>query len=386
MPKLVIDARPLTANPKGVGRYAYHLCEQLSRQLPANWDMLLIVCNENLPVFDKDFRGTFITIPVSSDLIASHFTIPKKIKELKADLLLKINETAGWNYGIPFITICHDITDLITKAQVAQGLKRSILSKVIYKIKNISEIKGLKASEFVVCNSVFIKEAVKSYYNIATDKTPVAYCAIDLRFYLSPNVDKIAVKRKYGIDQFILTFATGDLRENFMRLPQIIASLKKSENFVPFIIAGVKKDAAYFLQLKEEFDQLSLIEGSDYIIETFLTEERFDDLLGLYTTADFYLELSLHEGFGMQLAEAMACGTTCITTKGGALSEVGDQYALFIENPTDNEHICQVIEKAYSKKMEGRNNEMQIEYIKRFNWGKTGKTVVDTLLKMESKY
>lgn len=380
MPKLVIDARPLTANPKGVGRYAYHLCEQLSMRLPINWEIIIIVCNAELPIFSGDFRGRFISIPLTSDLIASHFLIPKKIKELKADLLLKVNESAGWNYGVPFITICHDITSLITNAQVSQGLKRSFISKLTYYIKNFSEVRGLKLSKYVVCNSVFIKEAVKYYYNIGTEKTPVAYCAIDPRFYQSNRVDQEAIKHKYQVEKFILTFATGDLRENFTCLPNIISLLKKKGLNIPFIIAGVKKGASYFLDLKADMDALGLIEGEDYIIESFLTEERFNDLLGLYTAADYYLELSLHEGFGMQLAEAMACGTTCITTKGGALQEVADVYGVYIDQPLNREHIVNVISDSYQSSLHLRDNQMQVEYIKRFNWEATGQTVAESLL------
>lgn len=379
MPRLVIDGRPLAKNPKGVGRYAYELCEQLSVLLPLDWDILVLVCNESLPVFSGKFRGKLIAVPLSSDLIAGHHTVPKAIKRIKGDILLKVNESVGWNYGIPYVTVCHDITALITQAQESLGPKMSFLQKVIYKIKNLSEIRGLQKSDFVICNSLFIQDAVQSYYDIESSRTAVGYCAIDTRFYLSDKVKKQQVLQHYGIDRFILTFATGDFRENFNRLPDIIHLLKKSEISVPFIIAGVNREKLYFKEFEKRLLLLNLEEGKDYIIESFLTEKRFDDLVSLYTTADYYLELSLHEGFGMQLAEAMSCGTTCITTKKGALEEVAGDFGVFIEDPLDNTSIVNTIQKAYNLGLHDRENNAQIEYTRRFSWDNTSQTVADCL-------
>jgi glycosyltransferase involved in cell wall biosynthesis len=379
--RLIIDARPLTRNPKGVGRYAFHICDKIGELLPADWSIFVLVNNTELPIFSNKFRGEFVYLKPSSDLMQGHFIVPKTIKKVKGDLLLKVNESTGWNYGIPFVTVCHDITQLITEAQIDQGLKLNLFRKAIYFIKNYSEIRGLKCSDYVICNSLFIKNAIKSHYGIESNKAALGYCAIDSRFYLSNVPDKIKTLNNYGLDNFILTFATGDLRENFMRIPEIIFLLKQANSSVPFIIAGVNKEKEYFLEFEERLNFYDLEQGSDYIIETFLSEKRFDDLLSLYTTADFYLELSLHEGFGMQLAEAMACGTTCVTTRKGALEEIADTYGVFIENPNDSKHITQTIIEAYKSGSHLRNNSNQVEFTKKYSWDNTVKTIADCLIK-----
>lgn len=54
-----------------------------------------------------------------------------------------------------------------------------------------------------------------------------------------------------------------------------------------------------------------------------------DDLSALYSSADLYLAPSRHEGFGLPLLEAFACGCPVICSTGGAMPEVaGDAAAI----------------------------------------------------------
>src|SRR5262249_34098932 len=139
--------------------------------------------------------------------------------------------------------------------------------------------------------------------------------------------------------------------------------------------------SAYVSELRNRFHELNLIEGKHFILESFLGADCFSDLVALYTAADFYLELSLHEGFGMQLAEAMACGTTCITSPNGALAEVGGGHTTFI-NPASVESIALGIKRSYETKLHMRNNDKQIAYTRKFSWDEMGKIVSGVLIKV----
>lgn len=380
MPRLLIDGRALTNTPKGVGRYAYHLCRQVDERLPPEWQMDILVFPTTLPFFPKYFRGRFITIPYASELQAGFKIIPEQIKALKSDILLRPGEGVG-QYAIPTLTICHDINEWIATAQESQGQKRNLYRKLLDKVKSFFIGSALRSSEYVFCNSEFIRQAVCDYYKVNYQKTSLAYCAVDERFFaLANKVNQEEIKEKYGVQNYILTFATGDYRENFSQLPKVIEQLRHHDIQVPFIIAGVKPDERYTQQLRAELREKKLTEGRDFIFEGFLGEDRFLDLVALYTAADFYLELSLHEGFGMQVIEAMACGTTCISSSKGALQEVTGDYALLIDDPTDTHLITDKIKVAYQDKMHERDNYQQIVYTKKFNWESVGKSVSDSLI------
>ena len=387
MTRLLIDGRSLTKEPKGVGRYAYHLCLQLNKLLPPEWKMDIVAYEEDLPEFSNDFRGNFFNIPYFSEFTTGKKLFPKLIKKFNSSILLRPNEGIGHGYGIPQVTVCHDINEWIAKAQESQGRKRSWYRKSIDKIKNYYIGRSLQESEFVLCNSNFIGKSASKHYSFDYKKTVLAYCGIDNRFYeYSKNSNEDEIKKKYQINHYILTFATGDYRENFLRLPEIINNFKKFGLPCTFVIAGVKMHAPYAERLQYMLIKNNLILGLDYIFLGFFGEDKFTDLVELYTAADFYLELSIHEGFGMQLAEAMACGTTCISTDKGALREVGGDQVIYINDPLDSMHIASIIEHSYRNKLHKRCNQLQIEYTKKFSWEKTGLAVHACLKKTAEKY
>ena len=179
----------------------------------------------------------------------------------------------------------------------------------------------------------------------------------------------------------MLAFATGDPRENSRCYPALAARMAALELNTCLLIAGIRRGAPYANALKAEFIRLELIEGRHFVFEDFLGEDRFQDLAELYTAADFYLELSLHEGFGMQLIEAMACGTTCISSPRGALAEIGDRFALLVD-PTNVDEIASTVGRAYEGKLHLRDNYEQVQYANIYTWERVGKTVVEILLKV----
>lgn len=59
-----------------------------------------------------------------------------------------------------------------------------------------------------------------------------------------------------------------------------------------------------------------------------------DDLDALFRTAAVYVQASLHEGFGMSLAEAMLAGAVPVVTGAGALPEVVGDAGIVIDEAT----------------------------------------------------
>lgn len=376
MPRLLIDATPIDKNNKGVGRYAYQLCLQMSDRLPEDWEMAVLIYQGCAVPFPSGFRGQFIEIPLCSELVHGYYWTPRYCQQWQADALLRTHEFAGYQTGIYNVTVCHDISELIVKAQ---KLHRSPFRIVLDAGKQLLRNHMMRSSDLVVCNSEFTRLAVMERYGVAKAKTALGYCGVDERFYTkAPDVDKRRVLEKYAVDGFVLTFATGDPRENYQILPQIMRNLQKSGETYTLLIAGANSQRASTIALVKEFTSLGLQQGKHYIMETFLGEERFSDLVDLYTTADFYLELSLHEGFGMQLAEAMACGTTCLSTGYVSLAEVRGPFSISLDNQNTQE-IADTIVDCYRKGLHGRSNDEQVAFSRRYNWDMAGKVVCNSL-------
>lgn len=376
MPRLMIDGTPMVTNAKGVGRYAHNLCLQLAGQLPEDWDLQILVNRDSVGIFPEAFRGNLIPIKQASELTNAFWLLPKHADQLKPQVLLKMAESAGHVRGIPTVTICHDIDELIRSAQ---QVKSNPVRALIDACKRHYRVAALRNSDYVICNSEFTREGVTTHYGIPSSRTALAYCGADPRFReISQRTDKAAVRRKYGVSKFVLVFATGDWRENSANYPFLAAKMAELHLNSCLLVAGLRRPSSYVSRLITEFKRLGLVEGEHFVLESFLPETYFRELAELYAAADFYLELSLHEGFGMQLLEAMACGTTCLSSPRGALAEVGGEYVLLVD-PTKMEEVALTLRAAYEGSLHLRDNREQVQYTRKYSWETTGRVVSQIL-------
>jgi len=92
---------------------------------------------------------------------------------------------------------------------------------------------------------------------------------------------------------------------------------------------------------------------SEYVTELFLDD--FSELPLLYNFIDCLMFPSLYEGFGMPVAEALACGTPVVISKRGSLPEVAGDLCSALE-PNDIDGLAQELSKSLS-------DEALIDYI-----------------------
>jgi len=144
-------------------------------------------------------------------------------------------------------------------------------------------------------------------------------------------------------------------------------------------VAGNKDDNG-FADVERLVQDLNL---TDSII--FSGRVSDEEKINLYHKAKIYVQPSDFEGFGMAIAESMACGTPVVTSRAGAVPEVTGDYALFV-NPNSPDEIASAMEKLITDEelykrnsVEGAKRIMnEFSYEKR----KEGiKNILDTLLK-----
>jgi len=89
-----------------------------------------------------------------------------------------------------------------------------------------------------------------------------------------------------------------------------------------------------------EFDArlTALIEGGRPV--TNLGSVTDDELWSLYRRATFTVFPSLHEGFGLPVAESLACGTPAITTRYGSTGEIAERGGCLLVDPRDDHDLA----------------------------------------------
>lgn len=114
------------------------------------------------------------------------------------------------------------------------------------------------------------------------------------------NIDRSNLFRK-GLEPFVRTAAY---------LPEM-----------RFVLIGAWKD--------DSIDYLRSIAPSNVVFTGRVSDE---ELLEYYRKASVYVQASLHEGFGMSVAEAMLAGCIPVVTKAGALPEVVGDEGIYVDS------------------------------------------------------
>lgn len=154
------------------------------------------------------------------------------------------------------------------------------------------------------------------------------------------EVGDARTRRQLGIGgSYFLAVGSLEPRKNLGRLLHAWQSLPVSargpHQLVVLAIAGWRQDAIR-QQLRELSSQETLM-----LLESPLAGE---DLAALYRGAEALVFPSLAEGFGLPIAEAMACGTPVITSDRSSMAEVAGEAAILVD-PEDVGAIAAAIER-----------------------------------------
>ena len=180
-------------------------------------------------------------------------------------------------------------------------------------------------SSAIVAVSESTKQDIVASFCINPDKIHVIYNGYDeQRFHVIENIQPTLDSYSLNSGKYFLFVGSILKHKNIIRLLRAFAELA-SETVL--VIAGVCKDSDCLEEVYKVAAELDVSERQLRYLE-YVSDE---DLPHLYNGAISYILPSLHEGFGVPIIEAMACGTPVITSNCSAMSEVAGDAALLVD-------------------------------------------------------
>jgi len=243
---------------------------------------------------------------------------------------------------LPVVATCYDLIPLVRHHEYfGEGVADSLAARWYYRgVQEMSLCEGLLAI------SEFSRGEAIRHLGLPPERVFNVQAGISAGFHpvkLTTEASAALLER-YGLrGSFILYLGAGDHRKNELGLITAYARLPPELRArYQLVIVSIMDPA----RMRETAAELR-IHPEDFVIIPFVRE---CDLNALYSACALFVLPSLHEGFGLPLGEAMACGAPAIASNVTSLPEViGRDDATF--DPTDPDDIAACMRKVLENPM-----------------------------------
>jgi alpha-1,3-rhamnosyl/mannosyltransferase len=277
------------------------------------------------------------------------------LPKIKIDFLHVPHFNIPLFYGGKMVVTIHDLIYLLFPRSLPSPFARHYARFMIETT--------LKRADRIIAVSAYTKRDILKHFGAGYgDKITVIHEAVDDVFQKVTDKARIAdVKCRYRIGEKVLLYVgTVKPHKNLGKLLDVFAQLKAWGIPHQLVICGRwdnKED-----RLKKYIDHRSVL---------YLGEIPVNDLVVLYNIAEVLVHLSLYEGFGLTVLEAMKCGTPVVVSDLSSLPEVSGKAAFHVD-PNDPKKIADTIYNILiNPQLRAGMVEAGYENVKRFSWEKT---------------
>jgi glycosyltransferase involved in cell wall biosynthesis len=199
---------------------------------------------------------------------------------------------------------------------------------------------ALRRAASILCVSDFVAAYLRDALGVPGERLSTVYNGVGPEFTpVAPELARRRIALRFGIHYPYLFYA-GKLqaRKNIVRLIQAYAFFRKlTGSPAKLVLAGRR------VQTSEGIDEtIARLGLAEQVVELgYIAPPSADPdslLPSLYSAARMTMFVSLYEGFGIPVIEAMACGSPVIASSATSLPEVAGGAALLV-NPESVEDI-----------------------------------------------
>jgi alpha-1,3-rhamnosyl/mannosyltransferase len=177
--------------------------------------------------------------------------------------------------------------------------------------------RAIRCADKIISVSEATRRDVLRFGNVSSSSVVVVHLGVDEQFKAQADVEaRRRVADRYHLPpRYVLAFNNGRAHKNVARLLAAFEALPRSFDQV-LVLAG---------EASGENVRRGGLARSDRFLPIGLVDE--EDLPAVYASADAFIQPSFAEGFGLTVAEAMACGCPVLCSGVGSLPEVADGAA-----------------------------------------------------------
>ena len=188
-----------------------------------------------------------------------------------------------------------------------------------------------RRADKIITISEFSKKDIVRFCRVAEEKVEVVYLGVEPEFFqVDANSASAFVSSQYGIGQKPYVFFAGEFgpRKNLENLIRAIAQLKVMPKCkeIELVLVGERRATGYLSYLEILIEELGLtgdVRWLDFVPRAHL---RY-----LLKSARLSAYVSLCEGFGLPIIEAMACGTPVVCSNASSMPEIAGNAAVIVD-------------------------------------------------------
>lgn len=381
--KIAIDYREaIRKNKAGKGVVVWQLVERLKK---------IILDDEVDLLVDEDFVFEGWPTNWRKRIIAGsglkwHWNVLWELKNYDRYLSLTSFLVPAFDWNKKCIIFVHDLVVFFDELAKRHNRKA-------YWMEKLTLVPALKNARKIIVPSKTTGEDLKKFFKVDTDKISLVYEGVNRevlgsRYKVLEGREKGdqnsklktqnfgEVKNKYGITgEYIFFVGTLEPRKNLANLILAYDTLVKKYGWKGQLVMAGKK-GWYFAELFSLVKKLNL--EKKVIFAGFTTdEEKFILMRG----AKCFCMVSLYEGFGLPILEAMSVGTPVVTSNNSSLSEVAGESAILVDS-RNVDNIAEGIQKVLADEVLAKKLvEGGLERVKLFDWEKAAGEVYNLIRK-----
>ena len=328
----------------GIGRVLINILSELAKQYPE--DKYVLFRNFDFKEYDNltQYQNIeIVDVPYTKEsglknILWHQWLFQKLLKKYKCDIAYIPNFTLLLWKTIPTIVTIHDLIEYNVPDKFSKA-------RMFYRKQVCDPLMAKKSNHILTVSKSSYKDII-SYLGVKPSKLTLTLNATDRNVFKKYSKEKIipAIK-KYNLEykKYLLFVGTIDFPgKNIKTIIEAFFNLRSKNELNGLKLVIIGKNG---FNSKVIYDFVNASPFKDEVIFTGYLND--DDLPKYYAGATIMLYLSLFEGFGLPVLEAMSCATPVICSNTSCFPEIVEELDVKVP-PTDVNAVEEKILKILS--------------------------------------